>query len=74
MNYLQLAKEQFLNLKEEMLDLDRKYLGSEDETNYEVDGIKFTIKVEGFWEKATFFDYVVKDEFGKELEKGYYCF
>jgi hypothetical protein len=46
MNYLQLAKEQFLNLKEEMLDLDRKYLGSEDETNYEVDGIKFTIKVE----------------------------
>jgi hypothetical protein len=74
MNYLQLAKEQFLNLKEEMLDLDRKCLGSEDETNYEVEGIKFKIKVDGFWEKATFFYYIVTDEFGKEIEKGSYCF
>ena len=74
MNYLKLAKEQFLNLKEEMLDFDRKCLGSEDETNYEVEGVKFKIKVEGFWEKSTWFDYIVTDEFGKELDKGNYCF
>jgi hypothetical protein len=73
-DFLELAKEQFLNLKKEILDFNREYLGSEDETDYEVDGFKFKIKVDGFWEKATFFDYIVTDEFGKEIEKGDYCF
>ena len=49
MSYLELAKSQFLDLKEEMLDLDGKCLGSEDETNYDKGDLFFSIKVNGFW-------------------------
>lgn len=73
-NYLELAKEQFLNLKEALLDLDRKCLGGIDTTNYEIEGIKFSIEVDGFWEKSTWFDYVVKNEFGNILEEADYSF
>lgn len=69
-NYLELAKSQFKNLKEEVLDLDRHALGSEDEINYEVDGIKFKIKVYGFWEGSEWFNYWVYDEQGNEIEHG----
>lgn len=73
-NYLELAKEQFLNLKEEVLDMDRKALGSEDETNYEVNEVKFKIKVDGFWEDSTWFNYEVLNEQNQTIEKGDYCF
>lgn len=73
-DYLKLAQEQFLNLKEEELDLNRKILGSQDETNYEKDGIKFKISVDGFWEKATWFNYTVSDEQGNIIEKDTYIF
>lgn len=73
-DYLAIAKEQFLNLKEEVLDIDRHALGSEDEMNYENNGVKFSIEVSGFWEKTIYFDYVVRDEFGNELETGDYFF
>jgi hypothetical protein len=70
MNYLKLAKEQFSNLQEETLDEDRHSLGAENEMDYEIDGVKFKIKVEGFWEKATWFDWTVYDEEGKEIANG----
>lgn len=69
-NYLELAKEQFYNMKEEILDLDRKSLGGEDETNYEVDGVKFKIKVDGYWEKSNWFNWTVYDEQGNEITSG----
>jgi hypothetical protein len=70
MNYLKLAKEQFSNLQEETLDEDRHSLGAENEMDYEIDGVKFKIKVDGFWEKATWFDWTVYDEEGKEIANG----
>lgn len=69
-NYKELAEEQFDNLKEETLDEDRHCLGAENEKDYEVDGVKFKIKVDGFWEKATWFNYIVLDEQGNEIAKG----
>ena len=70
MNYLKLAKEQFSNLQEETLDEDRHSLGAENEMDYEIDGVKFKIKVDGFWEKATWFDWTVYDEKGNEIANG----
>lgn len=71
--YLELAEEQFFNLKEETLDLDRKSLGAEDTINYyDENDKKFSIKVNGYWEKATWFDYWVYDEFNNLLEKDIY--
>jgi hypothetical protein len=70
MDYLKLAKEQFINLKEETLDEDRHSLGAENEMDYEIDGVKFKIKVDGFWEKATWFDWTVYDEQGNEIVNG----
>lgn len=69
-NYFELAESQFYQLKEDTLDEDRKCVGAEGEEDYEIDGFKFTIKVDGFWEKSTFFSYVVTDELGNEIEKG----
>lgn len=70
MDYLKLAKEQFSNLMEETLDEDRHSLGAENEQDYEIDGVKFKIKVDGFWEKATWFDWNVYDEQGNEIASG----
>ena len=70
MNYLKLAKEQFSNLQDETLDEDRHALGAENEQDYDIDGVKFKIKVDGFWEKATWFDWNVYDEQGNEIASG----
>ena len=71
--YLELAEEQFFNLKEETLDSDRKSLGAEDTVNYyDENNKRFSIKVNGYWEKATWFDYWVYDEFNNLLEKDIY--
>jgi hypothetical protein len=69
-DFLKLAKEQFSNLKEETLNEDRHCLGAESEEDYEVNGLKFKIKVDGFWEKATWFDWLVYDENGVQIESG----
>jgi hypothetical protein len=69
--YLELAEQQFLNLKEEVLDMNRKAVGSEDETNYDNEGVKFKIKVHGFWERSDWFDYWVFDEQNTLIEQGH---
>jgi hypothetical protein len=74
LDYLNLAKEQFNNLQKETLDMDRYSLGGEDEINYEIDGVKFKIKVDGFWEKSVWFDWFVYNEQGIEITKGYYVY
>lgn len=61
MDYLSLAKDQFENLMEAMLDEDRHCLGASNEQDYNVNGEKFKIEVEGFWEKSTWFDWHVYD-------------
>lgn len=73
-NFLELAQTQFLNLQDEILDIDRHSVGGGDETHYEVSGFKFKIKVDGYWEKATWFDYEVLDEQNKIIESGNHCF
>ena len=70
MNYLKLAKEQFHNLKEETLDDDRHCLGASNKQDYEIDGVNFSIEVDGFWEKMTWFDWIVKDEKGEKIDSG----
>jgi len=70
MNYLELAEDQFYNLKEETLDDDRHVLGAGNKKDYEVDNVKFTIEVDGFWEKSTWFDWIVKDENGAKIDSG----
>lgn len=68
--YLELAKEQFYAMKEEWLDDDRHCVGGENKQKYEVDGVKFEIQVNGFWEKSDWFDYKVTDLNGVEIKKG----
>lgn len=69
-DYLKLAEKQFLTLKKKTLDEDRDILGAENEENYEVNGLKFKIKVDGFWEKATWFNWEVTDEQGEKIAFG----
>lgn len=69
-NYTELAENQFYKLKEELLDEDRKCLGGIGKEDYEIDGFKFNIKVDGFWEKSTWFNYVVTDKSGNEISRG----
>ena len=70
--FLQIAKEQFSKLKEEVLDDDRHSLGGGNEEEYqdEETGLKYTIKVDGFWEKSEWFDYEVYNEAKELIEKG----
>lgn len=70
MNYLELAKEQFYTLKEDTLNEDRHCLGAANKKDYEIGGVKFSIEVDGFWEKATWFDWTVNNEKGEEISKG----
>ena len=70
MNYLELAKEQFDNLMEETLDENRHSLGVGETKDYDIDGVKFTIEVNGFWEKSTWFDYKVTNDKGEVIEEG----
>ena len=69
-DFEELAEDQFYKLKEETLDEDRKSLGAEGEQDYEIDEVKFKIKVDGFWEKSTWFNWIVYDESGKEIDTG----
>lgn len=70
MNYLELAKAQFSKLQEETLDDDRHSMGAANEIDYELNGIKFKIAVDGFWESSEWFDWIVYDEKGIEITKG----
>ena len=70
MDYLKLAKEQFFTLKEEMLDEDRHSLGAANEIDYDIEGEKFKIKVDGFWEKSTWFDWEVINLSGEKIASG----
>lgn len=70
MDYLKLAKEQFFKLKEEILDEDRHSLGASNEVDYEIDGNKFKIKVDGFWEKSTWFEWEVINATGEKIASG----
>ena len=70
MNYLELAEEQFYNLKEEALDDDRHILGAANKKDYDIDSVKFTIEVDGFWEKATWFNWTATHENGDKLGSG----
>lgn len=72
MDYLKLAKEQFLTLKEDRLDEDRHSLGAENEIEYNVDNNKFKIKVNGFWEKGTWFNWQATDDNNKIVASGTY--
>ena len=69
-NYLELAKIQFNALMEDILDADRHALGAECEEEYEKYGVKFKIKVDGFWEKSKWFDWCVYDDAGNVIAKG----
>ena len=68
--YLELAIKQFHTMKEEFLNNDRDCVGGEDKKDYERHGIKFQLKIEGFWEKQDWFDYTVNDINGNEIESG----
>lgn len=70
MSYLQLAEDQFNILKEEILDDDRHAVGASNKKDYKIDGRKLTIEVDGFWEKATWFDWAVKDAEGYTVVAG----
>lgn len=72
-DYLKLAIDQFNKLREETLDEDRHSLGAGNEYNYEVDGIKFKIAVDGYWEKSTWFDWQVYDSTGNKIFSGTEC-
>jgi len=70
MDYLSLAKEQFKLLMEDMLDEDRHCLGASNVEDYDINGNKFTIAVDGFWEKSTWFDWCVSDINKKLIASG----
>lgn len=74
MNYLKLAINQFSEMKEEWLDNDRHCVGGISEESYELEGVRFQLKVDGFWEKSDWFDYTVIDTNGNELEKKTYFY
>lgn len=70
--YLDLAKEQFFAMKEDILDEDRQSLGGAIEKEHEVDGKKCKIKVDGFWEKSNWFEWEAVDMSGSVIEKGFW--
>ncbi len=68
--YFELAEEQFYNLKESTLDDDRKAIGASNSEKYTIDGVDITIKVDGCWEKSTWFDWFIYDSNGAILYQG----
>lgn len=70
--YLELAIDQFYEMKEEWLDDDRHCVGGTNKKDYQLDEVKFELEVNGFWEKADWFDYTVVDSDGIELDKGHW--
>jgi hypothetical protein len=71
--YLELAIDQFYELQEDLLDLNRHCVGGESNESYEVDGVKFNIIVDGCWEKSDSFNYTVFDIDGIQIYKGFWC-
>lgn len=68
--YLELAEKQFYALKEETISEHPKSLGAESTEEYEVNGIKINIHVDGYWEKSTWFNYTASNATtGEEVEK-----
>ena len=63
--FLEIVKDYFYALKEEALDEDRYLVGVEEEKDFDIDGEQFIIKVDGYWEKSTWFDWEVKDSKGE---------
>lgn len=45
MDYFELAEKQFRELQNKVLDEDRCAIGAESTEEYDIDGVKFTIKV-----------------------------
>lgn len=73
--YIELARNQFYTMKEEWLDDDRHCIGGRNEQTYKVEGVNIKIKVDGNWDRSEWFDYIVIDKDGLEIETGTdYCF
>lgn len=70
--YLDLAKEQFFAMKNDILDEDIESLGGAIEKEHEVDGKKCKINVDGFWEKSNWFEWEATDMDGNIIEKGFW--
>ena len=68
MNYEEIvenAKKQFLELKEELLNEDRRCLGGSSEEEYSEDGKKILITVDGYWEDCDgWFEWIASDKDG----------
>ena len=73
-DYLELAKSFFLQLKKELQQEDSDSMGGSSSKDFNINGFEFEIFVNGFWEKTKFFGYKVIDKQEKELEKGEYSF
>lgn len=73
-DYLELAQDFFLELKKDFQNEDNDSMGGASSKDYNIDGFEFEIFVDGFWEKAKFFDYKVVDKSGAIIESGDYCF
>jgi hypothetical protein len=65
-----LAEKQFYQLKHEALKKDYESLGAENTEEHIVDGKKIKIKVDGFWEKSTWFNWIAWDERENQISKG----
>lgn len=70
----ELSDIQFDNLKEELLDDDRHCLGGACDEDYELNGEKFNISVDGFWEKSEWYTLVIKNEKGEVILKDDICY
>ncbi|MGL5233887.1 MAG: hypothetical protein ACRC8Z_03920 [Empedobacter falsenii] len=72
--YLDLAEQMFEDLKEELLNIDRKILGGTDENNFVIDGNKITIKItQAFWEKSDWYSFEVYDVNNKLIYEKTVC-
>ena len=69
-NYLDLAEEQFDNLMNETLDIDRHVLGAKNKQEYNINGFQFRIEVDGFWEQSIWFNWSVYDSDNNKIYSG----
>ena len=69
-----LADEQFYNLKEELLEDDRHCVGGSIDEDYEINGEKFNISVDGYWEKSEWYSLIVKDDNGNIILQDDICY
>lgn len=73
-DYLELAKEVFLELQKQLQTDDNDSIGGKSSKDFYINGFRFEIFVCGFWEKNKFFEYKAVDENRNILYKGNYCF